>query len=77
LRYHPQSPTWLWLEDMAKWVVKRATGRNVPMPTKRDFLSRGLSARFDCSDAIRDLGWRPNADPVAFEDRAIRVHAPG
>jgi hypothetical protein len=75
LRYHPQSPTWLWLEDCGKWLIKRAAGRQGPAPSRRDFLSRGLCARFDCSDAKRDLGWRPEADPARFHARAILVHA--
>lgn len=77
LRYHPQSPTWLWLEDVGKWLIKRATGRQAPMPSRRDFLSRGMRATFDCADATRDLGWRPVADPAVFHDRAVRVHAAG
>lgn len=76
LRYHPQSPTWLWLEDLGKWAVKRLTGRRVPVPGRRDFLSRGMTARFDCADARRDLGWQPEADPDRFFARAIGVHAP-
>lgn len=75
LRFHPQSPTWLWLEDMGKWLVKRATGRQVPMPSQRDFLSRGMRVGFDTSDIRRDLGWQPVADPVAFRARAIDVQA--
>ncbi len=76
LRFHPQSPSWLWGEDVAKWLVKRATGRKVAMPAKRDFLSRGMCATLDCSDAKRDLGWRPVADPAVFRQRAVLVHAP-
>jgi predicted dehydrogenase/nucleoside-diphosphate-sugar epimerase len=76
LRFHPQSPTRLWLVDVAKWLVKRATGRAVPMPAKRDFLSRGMAAPFDVSDAKRDLGWAPVADPAVFHARAIAVQAP-
>ena len=76
LRFHPQSPTGLWLVDVAKWLVKRATGRAVPMPAKRDFLSRGMAAPFDVSDAKRDLGWQPVADPAVFRARAIDVQAP-
>ncbi|MCW3476890.1 NAD-dependent epimerase/dehydratase family protein [Limobrevibacterium gyesilva] len=76
LRYHPQSTTWLWLEDFGKWVVKRATGRRVPAPARRDFLSRGMQARFDCADAVRDLGWQPVSDTELFRRRAILVHAP-
>ena len=76
LRYHPQSARFLWLEDSGKWVVKRVTGRNVAAPSVRDFLSRGMMADFDISDAKRDLGWSPVSDPARFVDRAIRVHAP-
>jgi nucleoside-diphosphate-sugar epimerase len=75
LQFHPQSATGLWLVDVAKWVVKRAAGRAVPMPAKRDFLSRGMRARFDCTDARNDLGWRANDDPAVFRERAVLVHA--
>jgi hypothetical protein len=75
LRYHPQSANFLWAEDTGKWLVKRATGRAVPAPSVRDFLSRGMMATFDTTDAKRDLQWAPVADPARFVDRAIRVHA--
>jgi nucleoside-diphosphate-sugar epimerase/predicted dehydrogenase len=75
LRYHPQSATGLWLEDMGKWLIKRATGRAVPRPSRRDFLSRGMTASFDCSDARRDLGWQPTADAGKFRHDAIAIHA--
>ncbi len=75
LHYHAQSPTWLWAEDLAKWGVKRATGRSVPIPARRDFLSRGMRASFDCSAAKRDLSWQPMADRDEFLRRAIQVHA--
>ena len=76
LHYHPQSPTLLWAEDVAKWGVKRITGRSVPIPSRRDFLSRGMRAEFDCSSAKRDLGWHPVADRDEFLRRAILTHAP-
>ncbi|MDB5371751.1 MAG: hypothetical protein JWP04_393 [Belnapia sp.] len=76
LRFHPQWPEQLWAEEMAKWLVKRAGGRAVPLPPKRDIVSRGLLARFDCSDAKRDLGWHPVADPAVFAAQAIAIHAP-
>jgi nucleoside-diphosphate-sugar epimerase len=75
LRFHPKSPSVLWGEELAKWLVKRAGGRAVPLPSRRDILSRGLEARFDCADAQAALGWRPVADPAVFAARAIRVHA--
>ena len=75
LKFHPQSPTQLWLEDTGKWLVKRVGGRTAPRPQLRDFRSRAMTARFDCGDAKRDLGWRPEADRAAFVARAIDVHA--
>jgi predicted dehydrogenase/nucleoside-diphosphate-sugar epimerase len=70
LRFHPKRPSLLWLEEYAKWLVKRAGGRRSPRPSRRDILSRGLAARFDCADAKRDLGWRPVADMAAFMRQA-------
>lgn len=75
LRFHPQSPLRLWAAEFGKWGVKRAGGRTPPLPSLRDLLSRGMRATFDCSDAKRDLGWRPVMDPAEFEARAIAVHA--
>jgi predicted dehydrogenase/nucleoside-diphosphate-sugar epimerase len=75
LRFHPQSVNMLWLRECGKWLVKRATGRAAPLPSRRDLLSRGMAATFDCGDAKRDLGWQPVADPSLFRQRAILVHA--
>lgn len=75
LHFVPSSPTGLWLTEMGKWVIKRAAGQKVSRPYRRDLLSRGLNATFDCADAKRDLGWKPVADPAEFRRRAIEVHA--
>jgi nucleoside-diphosphate-sugar epimerase len=75
LKFHAQLPNILWLREYGKFLVKRATGRGGAPPSRRDLLSRGLSATLNCDDAKRDLGWHPVADPVRFYDRAIRVHA--
>lgn len=75
LRFHPQLPQALWLAEVGKWVIKRATGRAAPVPTLRDIQSRGLVAEFDCSDAKRDLGWQPVANEDEFLKRGILVHA--
>jgi len=77
LHFVPSSPTGLWLAEMGKWVIKRLAGRVVARPYRRDLLSRGLKATFDCTDAKRDLGWAPVADPDEFRRRAIEVHAAG
>lgn len=75
LHFVPSSPTGLWLVEMGKWGIKRIAGRNVRRPYRRDIQSRGLNARFDCSDAKRDLAWQPAADPAEFKRKAVLVHA--
>ncbi len=75
LQFHPQWPIGLWLEDRAKWLVKRATGRRVAAPSLRDILSRGMQAEFDCGDAQHDLGWQPVTGHEQFIERAVLVHA--
>lgn len=71
LRYHPSSVGWLYLQELGKWVIKRAAGRRAPLPQLYDLRSRGLVARFVCSDAKRDLAWRPESDRTAFLRRAF------
>ena len=46
------------------------------MPSKSDFLSRGMRARFDGTDAQRDLNWHPNADGEIFRQPAVLIQAP-
>ena len=75
LRFHPQRPLLLWLEEMAKWTVKRVTGRQGARPTYHDLLSRGLMAEFNCEDAKEDLDWHPEGNREKFVERGIRVFA--
>lgn len=75
LRFHAQAAERLWLVEFGKWAVKRAGGRRTSFPSLRDLRSRGMAATFDCTDAKRDLGWEPVADPSVFRARAISVHA--
>lgn len=75
LRYHGQYLPKLQAVELFKWCVKIATGRrDAPFPSYRDLKSRGMPARFDCSDIKRDLDWRPEADRKTFISRAIGVH---
>jgi nucleoside-diphosphate-sugar epimerase len=74
LQFHPKSPVALYLEDMGKWSIKAMTGRGASLPSLRDFRSRGLMAKFDCSDTKRDLGWNPVCDHDVFIARAIASH---
>ena len=76
LRFVPSSPTGLWLTEMGKWAVKKVAGQKIKRPYRRDILSRGLLARFDCSEAKRDLNWKPVAEAAEFHRRALAVHAP-
>ena len=75
LKFHPQLVELLLAQEYGKYLIKRVTGRRAAPPSKRDLLSRGLTATFDCGDAKRDLGWSPAADPIRFRERAILVHA--
>lgn len=77
LHYHGQSTRKLQAVEIAKWLVKRAAGREAHLPSYRDILSRGMRAKFDCSDARRDLNWRPVDDLQRFTERAITCFSPG
>lgn len=70
LRYHPQSPFWVWLVERVKWLVKRLNGRAATL-SLHDLHSRGLRARFDCSDTRKALSWQPVADRATFLARAF------
>jgi nucleoside-diphosphate-sugar epimerase len=66
LRYHPQSVLKLYAIEMGKSAIKKATGRTDPWPSLRDLKSRGLPARFDCSEACRALSWSSVRDREQF-----------
>ena len=75
LQFHPQSPSALYAGDIFKWTLKTVSGRHPSLPSRRDLISRGLKATFDCTDAKRDLHWGPVSDRRTFLDRAVGVHA--
>ncbi len=75
LHYHPQSVHKLYIIECAKTVLKRLARRAAPWPSLRDLKSRGLAATFDCSDAVRDLGWTPVRDRDAFLRKGFAVDA--
>ncbi len=72
--FHPHSPFGLQLVDSAKWMIKRVGGQKVPFPSLRDFKSRGMPARFDCSHTLQTLKWSPVSDRDEFIKRALAVH---
>ena len=57
-----------------RWLIKRVAGKKVVRPNRRDILSRGLPATFDCTDAKRDLGCQPEAGPARSHCRALTAH---
>jgi len=73
-RYHPQSPTKLWILELGKALVKRLSSGKHTAVGRRDILSRGMLAEFDCTDVKRDLGWVPVSDFPTFYRAAIHVH---
>jgi predicted dehydrogenase/nucleoside-diphosphate-sugar epimerase len=75
LRFHPSVPGVLWAQELAKWGVKCAGGHFPKPPSRRDILSRGLTARFDVGEVKRDLGWTPVADSAVFARLALQAHA--
>ena len=78
LRFESRHVSLFWLAETAKWVLKRLAGRrDARHPGTRDFRSRSMVARFDCSDVKRDLGWRPVSDRAELVRRGIEVYAPG
>jgi predicted dehydrogenase/nucleoside-diphosphate-sugar epimerase len=77
LHFYPQSVEKLYAIELVKWGVKLLTGRpGLTLPSLRDLRSRGLRAQFDCTDAKRDLDWRPVAEHDRFIAEGIAVHAP-
>jgi len=74
LYFHPQSVHRLFAIELLKFFIKRFSGRKEAPPSCRDLRSRGLLAHFDCSDAIRDLGWQPVAEREEFIRVGVEVH---
>jgi 2-alkyl-3-oxoalkanoate reductase len=74
IKFYPSSARSLWLVDVGKYLVKRVGGRRPPFPSERDFLSRGMLAKFDCSDAKKDLNWKPVSSRDEFVKKAIHIH---
>jgi len=75
LKFHAQALWKLQGVELAKWVIKRLSGRKVSVPSYRDLQSRGMVSPFHIEDAKRDLDWTPVADRQEFIRRAILIHA--
>jgi 2-alkyl-3-oxoalkanoate reductase len=75
LEFHSTSIKWLYVVEIWKYAVKTLGGKKIPFPSTRDFTSRAMYARFDCTDAKQDLNWTPNASKEEFSKKAIRIHS--
>lgn len=75
LKFKATFPQTLWAVEVFKWLIKTVGGKKSPLPPLRDIKSRGLVARFDCSDAKQDLNWQPVADANEFRRQAISIFA--
>ncbi|HEB52269.1 MAG TPA: NAD-dependent epimerase/dehydratase family protein, partial [bacterium] len=69
--FHPTPLRWMWLQEVAKYLVKLLARRPREWPSYRDFASRSFTTQLDCSDAKRDLGFRPEDDRSRFLSRVF------
>lgn len=75
IRFYPQSLLKVQAVEIAKWIIKAAAQKpENPFPSFRDFKSRGLFSRLDCSEAKKLLAWKPNADREIFFQEAIDMN---
>ena len=74
LKFHSGAIWKMQSVEIAKWLIKRAGGRSVSLPSSRDLRSRGMRARFDTSETERVLNWHPTSSRATFVERGI--HAP-
>jgi nucleoside-diphosphate-sugar epimerase/predicted dehydrogenase len=56
----PLHPRTMYLTALAKWGMKKVgRDRQAAFPSYADCAGRSLAAYFDCSKAMRELGWQP------------------
>jgi nucleoside-diphosphate-sugar epimerase len=71
-RFHRQSLASWYGEELFKYAVKRAIGRNdAAPPSWRDLATRGAARSIDNSRAKQELGWRPVEDRAMFLAAAL------
>lgn len=66
IKFWPQSPKMIYLEDCVKYAVKKIIRKDTPKPSYRDILSRGMVANFDISAEKELLDWTPCEDKTLF-----------
>lgn len=59
----PLHPHTMYLTSLAKWGMKKmGRDRYAAFPSYADCAGRSLAAYFDCSKAMRELGWKPTQE---------------
>jgi len=76
-RYHAQSPIYITSIENIKVLIKKVAGKKQSFHSLRDFKSRAMFARFDCTDAKQALNWAPVNDEATFIEKAIKIHGQG
>lgn len=75
LHYSPQLLFKIQAIEIGKWIVKHFLQRRKDnFPSYRDLKSRGMVAKFDCSDIKQDLLWKPEDDRDTFIKKGIAVY---
>jgi nucleoside-diphosphate-sugar epimerase len=71
------TPLWkLYLLDLAKWVIKRATRHpDHRLPSYRDWVTRTQRSRYDCSKARKYLNWNPTDARAEIIEKGIQLPA--
>jgi nucleoside-diphosphate-sugar epimerase len=72
-QFHATPISWMWLQEVGKHLVKALARKPREFPSLRDLRSRSFSAPLDCSDAERDLGFRPEQDRLQFLRRLFAM----
>ena len=75
LRVIPTRISKFYAADLAKWVVKMATGHpdRSRVPSYSDWESRTQKAEFDCTRTRTDLKWMPASDRARMIEEGISV----
>lgn len=75
--FHGSPLRWTFAQEVGKWFVKVLARKPREFPSLRDLASRSFRAQLDCSDAERDLGFRPESDRLRFLARLFTPESSG
>jgi hypothetical protein len=61
----------MYLGAIGKWLLKLPSRSGAPFPSYADCRGRSFASPFDCSKAVRVLGWSPVADRAELLRRGV------